>query len=94
MRDMCRRENWWEVKEFREKPFDVVFDCAEGRAAWQRVRTHKVLKGGRQGGRFIAVVPQECAHLFQLLVALALTGNVAVPLDVKCRHVYVTGLLS
>lgn len=69
---VCRQEKWWEVDDFKEKPFDVIFDCAEGTTAWQHARTHKVLKGGRQGGRFIAVggkcAPSPC------LLAAAGTG--------------------
>jgi hypothetical protein len=60
---MCRKENWWEVAEFREKPFDVIIDCAQGQTAWQLARKHKVLKGGRLGGRFVAVVQNECVSL-------------------------------
>jgi hypothetical protein len=58
---MCRKEKWWEVPEFKEQPFDIIFDCAEGKTAWEHARKAKVIKGGRQGGRFIAVVPNECA---------------------------------
>lgn len=58
---MCRTENWWQIPEFKEQPFDIIFDCAEGKIAFQKARKHKVLKGGRQGGRFVAVVLNEYA---------------------------------
>lgn len=54
-----RERNWWEVPEWKKEPFDVVIDCAEGAKAWDRVREHGILKGGRQGGRFQAVVVNE-----------------------------------
>lgn len=49
-----RHENWWEVPEFREDPFDIVIDCAEGAIGWDRCKS--VLKSGNQGGRWMAVV--------------------------------------
>ena len=66
---MCREENWWEISEFKEKPFDAIFDCAGDIAAWQHARAQKVLKGGRQGGRFIAVAPEGCASSLSRLAA-------------------------
>jgi NADPH:quinone reductase-like Zn-dependent oxidoreductase len=56
-----RNQAWWEVQDWKEHPFDIIFDCAEGRTAWQHACKSKVLRGGRKGGRFIAIVPQECA---------------------------------
>jgi len=61
-----------------DTPFDVVFDCAVGRRAWYRVvaspQKHLV-KPARQGGRFVAVVPQDWditikrwVHLAQFIV--------------------------
>ena len=52
-----REEHWWEIQEFQEDPFDVIIDCAEGRAAWNKCES--VLKGKKDGGRFVAVVPQD-----------------------------------
>eukprot|EP00892_Ulva_mutabilis_P003295 jgi/Ulvmu1/1337/UM011_0065.1 len=53
------KQNWWEVPEFVEEPFDLIIDMAEGRSAWAAARQHKVLKPGTKGGRFVAGVPQE-----------------------------------
>ncbi|CAM9955163.1 unnamed protein product, partial [Heterosigma akashiwo] len=68
-----RSEHWWEVPEFLHEPFDVIIDCAEGRAAWGRACQSRVLKRGAQrlqGGRFIAVVPNswliEMQHWWQV----------------------------
>ena len=48
------REDWWSPKAMATQPFDVIIDCAEGEAAWRRVRDgNGVLK---RGGRFVAVV--------------------------------------
>lgn len=54
-----RERNWWEVPEWKKDPFDVVIDCAEGVTAWEKVREHGLLKNGREGGRFQAVVVNE-----------------------------------
>ena len=53
------QQNWWDVQDFKDKPFDLIVDCAEGRTAWAAARKHKVLKPGGQGGRFVAAVLQE-----------------------------------
>jgi NADPH:quinone reductase-like Zn-dependent oxidoreductase len=52
-----RTEHWWEMNEFKEDPFDVIIDCAEGKEAWHKCGS--VLKGKKDGGRFVAVVPQS-----------------------------------
>jgi len=52
-------ENWWELEEFKNNPFDVIIDCAEGRTAFHKCRESKVLKRKSKGGRFVAVVPNE-----------------------------------
>lgn len=51
-----REQNWWETPEWKQEPFDVVIDCAEGVTAWHKVLEHGLIKDGRQGGRFVAVV--------------------------------------
>jgi NADPH:quinone reductase-like Zn-dependent oxidoreductase len=52
-----KTEHWWEMNEFQETPFDVIIDCAEGKEAWEKCGS--VLKGKKDGGRFVAVVPQN-----------------------------------
>jgi NADPH:quinone reductase-like Zn-dependent oxidoreductase len=52
-----KTEHWWEVEEFKKDPFDVIIDCAEGKEAWQNCGS--VLKGKKDGGRFVTVVPQD-----------------------------------
>lgn len=48
------QEKWWEIPAFREQPFDVIIDCAEGSEGW--ARCGGVLKAGSKGGRWVAVV--------------------------------------
>jgi NADPH:quinone reductase-like Zn-dependent oxidoreductase len=73
-----REEEWTAVPEFAERPFDVVIDCAVGRATWEAPRLRRVLKGSLQGGRFVAVVAQEW-HI-ELQSWLQLPGLFGVPL--------------
>ena len=51
-------ENWWEVEEFGEAPFDVVIDCAEGANAWAaaKCRTPSGKRVLSDTGRWLAVV--------------------------------------
>ena len=51
-----RKQNWWEIKDFKSAPFDKIFDCAEGLSAWMHAKDDGVLKTGWKGGCFIGVV--------------------------------------
>ena len=51
-----RKQNWWEIKDFKSAPFDKIFDCAEGIGAWMHAKDDGVLKTGWKGGCFIGVV--------------------------------------
>ncbi len=46
-----KETNWWEVPEFKENKFDVIYDCI-GR---DQDKSRGVLKTGRQGGLLIAI---------------------------------------
>lgn len=50
-----RTQKWWEIEEFKSKPFDVVVDCVGWRDEWKASKRAGVLKPYRQGGRYIAV---------------------------------------
>lgn len=51
------KENWWELQEYQEQPFDVIIDCAQGVSAWRRASSKpSILK---RDGRFLAVVLNE-----------------------------------
>lgn len=54
-----REEDWAAVAEFRAERFDVVIDCAVGRAAWENPGLGSVVKNGKEGGRFVAVVGDD-----------------------------------
>jgi NADPH:quinone reductase-like Zn-dependent oxidoreductase len=54
-----REQDWSDVKELQLHPVDVIIDCAVGRRAWNNPRRRTVLKGGKDGGRFVAVVLQD-----------------------------------
>lgn len=51
-----RQENWWDDIALIKNPLDVIFDCAEGLEAWHHVRSHTILKSGRNGGTFVAFI--------------------------------------
>ncbi len=46
-----KETNWWEVPEFKDNKFDVIYDCI-GR---DQDKSRNVLKTGRQGGLFVAI---------------------------------------
>lgn len=48
------KENWWEIPEFQETKFDIIFDLAEGTLGWQRCGS--VLKTSWAGGRYFAFI--------------------------------------
>lgn len=48
-----RKENWWEVQEFRDNKFDVIIDTVGGGNYVDKAK--EVLKGRAYGGRFLAV---------------------------------------
>jgi len=46
-------ENWFEIKEFKEKPFDVIIDLGVGKKkAWEEAMRGTVLKKGWHGGKY------------------------------------------
>ncbi len=45
------KTNWWEVPEFKDEKFDVIFDCV----GKDQDKYKSVLKTGRQGGLFLAI---------------------------------------
>merc|ERR1712232_441120 len=55
------KEDWSQVKEWKENKFDCIIDCAVGVEAWQK--SSSVLKSCKKGGRFVAVVLNEW-HLY------------------------------
>ncbi|KAL1496202.1 hypothetical protein AB1Y20_002101 [Prymnesium parvum] len=66
-------ENWYDLPEFHEAPFDVIIDCAVGVAAWRRANVRSSVL--RRGGRWLAVVHNEwhiratsIFHLFPILL--------------------------
>lgn len=50
-----RGMTWWELPEFKEKPFDLVVDCVGWRDEWTQARRHGVLKTRRKGGLYLAL---------------------------------------
>eukprot|EP00040_Diaphanoeca_grandis_P039167 m.258318 g.258318 ORF g.258318 m.258318 type:complete len:357 (+) comp36416_c0_seq1:384-1454(+) len=54
-----RDEKWWLNNQIRAQPLDAVIDCAEGVTAWRQARAAGVLKTGRRGGKWVAVVPEN-----------------------------------
>lgn len=49
-----RETNWWEMPEFKERPFDLVFDLVGGRDLWLNARSGGALKGAwGKNGRYI-----------------------------------------
>eukprot|EP00177_Eucheuma_denticulatum_P008361 GFKZ01015210.1.p1 GENE.GFKZ01015210.1~~GFKZ01015210.1.p1 ORF type:complete len:356 (+),score=48.61 GFKZ01015210.1:236-1303(+) len=55
-----RGGEWWRRAEVTgQGKFDVVVDCAEGVRMWERACEEGLVKCGREGGRFLAVVVNE-----------------------------------
>lgn len=55
-----RKESWWNSPEITSRaPFDVIIDCAEGIKAWETVCEQGLIKCGKEGGRYIAVVVND-----------------------------------
>lgn len=54
-----RSEDWADAPEFADAKLDVIIDCAVGEATWFHPKLRDVLKDGREGGRFVAVVANE-----------------------------------
>lgn len=53
-------ENWFEIEEFKNKPFDIIFDLGVGRReAWEKAKSTKVLKNGWQGGKYCSLTGDE-----------------------------------
>ncbi|CAE7408351.1 EO [Symbiodinium natans] len=50
------KENWWEIAEFKDTPFDLVVDLYGTREPWNRAASSGVVKSGRLGGRFVTTV--------------------------------------
>mmetsp|Transcript_21632 Transcript_21632/g.69857 ORF Transcript_21632/g.69857 Transcript_21632/m.69857 type:complete len:359 (+) Transcript_21632:1548-2624(+) len=53
------QERWADVAEWKQKPFDLVIDCAEGVAAWRACLAAGMLKPAKDGGRWVCVVLSE-----------------------------------
>jgi len=74
-------KNWWSPEvvdqSFEGKPFDVIFDCAEGYQAWQRLNG-RLLKKGWSGGRYVTYVAHtwhiSMKHKWQMLPFLVPTA--------------------
>ncbi|CAK9022622.1 NADPH-dependent alkenal/one oxidoreductase [Durusdinium trenchii] len=67
-----REENWWEIEEFRNNKFDIIFDPVGGNQHWKKA--HSVLKSKKQGGTFVAIALdnpqiklQRFYHVFPLM---------------------------
>mmetsp|Transcript_19933 Transcript_19933/g.37518 ORF Transcript_19933/g.37518 Transcript_19933/m.37518 type:complete len:305 (-) Transcript_19933:80-994(-) len=53
-------ENWYEIDEFKNDPFDVIFDLGVGkRKAWNEAKRAKVLKNGWRGGKYCSFSGDE-----------------------------------
>ena len=78
-------ENWWEIPEYtqhngQDGRLDVIIDCAVGIEAWNKAsssgnKKNTVLKGCREGGRFVAVVHNKwhidaIDHYYQIVPLL------------------------
>eukprot|EP01084_Bolivina_argentea_P018147 33832_1 len=51
-----KKEYWWEINEFKNNPFDKIFDCAEGSKAFYKANQNNVIKTNVNNGIFIAIV--------------------------------------
>ncbi|CAE7404997.1 EO [Symbiodinium pilosum] len=74
-------ENWWEVPEFKEAPFDLVVDLFGTREPWERAVSSGVVKSGRLGGRYVTTVGdtpymvfRHWWHIFKLMYDMTARG--------------------
>jgi len=52
-----RNEDWWAIKDYQEDKFDLIIDTVGGGNFYGRAT--KVLKTGKEGGRFVAVTGDD-----------------------------------
>ena len=66
------KEHFNDILDWKITKFDCIIDCAVGLQAWKSCRS--VLKSGREGGRFVAVIFNEHyiagKHIHQILALL------------------------
>lgn len=66
------KENFYDTLDWKTTKFDCIIDCAVGLKAWKSCRS--VLKSGREGGRFVAVIFNEHyilgKYIYQILALL------------------------
>mmetsp|Transcript_14057 Transcript_14057/g.26033 ORF Transcript_14057/g.26033 Transcript_14057/m.26033 type:complete len:364 (-) Transcript_14057:82-1173(-) len=66
-------ENWWQLAEFKESPFDVVFDLAGGPNGWPAIRQSGAVKTSPNNGRYITLTMETAlleVHNYLDLVCL------------------------
>lgn len=54
-----RTTKWYELSEFKKRPFDIVVDCVGWRDEWLEADRHGVLKPGWKDGRYLAIANSE-----------------------------------
>lgn len=50
-----KKENWWQMQEFKKVQFDAIIDCVGGNAHWKKAVGNRTVKSGWNGGVFVAV---------------------------------------
>jgi len=63
-------QDWWRDAALRASPLDVVIDCVGGGAHYALACSGGALKGGRAGGRFVAVANDVNEPLVQTVPQL------------------------
>ena len=55
-----KNENWWEIKEHLEGPFDIIFDLGVGGYdGWKMAKDTGCLKSGSNGGKYVTLSGDE-----------------------------------
>lgn len=74
-------ENWWEIAEFKETPFDLVVDLYGTHEPWKHASSSGTVKSGRLGGRYVTTVGdtpymvfRHWWHIFKLMYDMTARG--------------------
>lgn len=55
-----KKENFWDVAQFKEDPFDAIIDLGVGHyESWQKAKDSGVLKAGKDGGKYVTIIGDE-----------------------------------
>ena len=55
-----RKQNFWDIAQFKKKPFDIIIDLGVGRyESWKKAKDLGVLKPFKNGGKYVSIIGDE-----------------------------------